>query len=124
MTVIELPQRAPTDQETPEGFSSLEVCAIAEISYRQCDYWDRAGIVKPSIRPARRSGSRRRYSDTDVLRVCVVAALVRAGVGLASIREHLDTILEHGEVLTGDVTITVGVERLRTRIEQYRRAAS
>lgn len=112
------------ERRNRRSFTASDVCAIASITYRQCDYWTRTGLVTASGHPSAGSGDNRWYRDSDVLRISVVAALVRAGVSLATIREHLDNLLEHPEIYTGDVTITVHLEKLQRRIENYRRAAS
>lgn len=111
------------ERRSRRAFTSADVVQIAGITYRQLDHWWRSRLVQPEQR-GQGSGNPRWFSTDDTLRYCVIGALVHAGVGLASIREQLDTILEHGEVHTGDVTISVSIERLRTRVEQYRRAAS
>ena len=46
-------------------FSSLEVCALVGVSYRQLDYWDRTGKVTATY-PARGSGSHRYYTEADL----------------------------------------------------------
>ena len=49
-------------------------------TYRQLDYWARTGVVTPSISAAAGYGSRRRWSDRDVVAVARVtdAARLRA----------------------------------------------
>ena len=43
------------DEET--GFRGPTACKAAGITYRQLDYWARTGLVEPSVRNARGSGS-------------------------------------------------------------------
>jgi DNA-binding transcriptional MerR regulator len=50
------------------AWSSAQVCQLVGCSYRQLDYWTRAGLVSPTV-PAEGSGSRRRWSSGDVERV-------------------------------------------------------
>lgn len=50
-------------------YSSAEVVSLAEVTYRQLDYWTRIGLVRPSVVDAVGSGSRRRWSEADLLRV-------------------------------------------------------
>lgn len=56
-----------------QSFSGPQVTELAEISYRQVDYWARTNVVVPSITVARGSGSQRRYSLADVHKARVVA---------------------------------------------------
>jgi DNA-binding transcriptional MerR regulator len=52
---------------TPLGYRGTSAAAAAGISYRQLDYWDRTGLVVPSIQSATGSGSQRLYSFRDIL---------------------------------------------------------
>ena len=54
--------------ETDEvGYRGPIACSAAGITYRQLDYWARTGLLQPSIRAARGSGSQRLYSFRDIL---------------------------------------------------------
>ncbi|HEV8683578.1 MAG TPA: MerR family transcriptional regulator, partial [Actinomycetota bacterium] len=48
-----------------QGYRVPDVCRIVGISYRQLDYWTRTGLVRPSVRDARGSGTQRLYSFQD-----------------------------------------------------------
>ena len=64
------------------GYRGPVACAAVGITYRQLDYWARTGLLQPSVRAARGSGSQRLYSFQDIL----VLKLHRRGVDdLASI---------------------------------------
>ena len=84
----ELPGTMPEAAE--EGFSGPQVCAIAGISYRQLDYWARTDLVRPSLADARGSGTQRRYSYRDLVRIKVVKSLLDAGVKLQTARLAID----------------------------------
>lgn len=68
------------------GFRGTVACNAAGISYRQLDYWDRTGLVCPSIRAARGTGSIRLYSFGDILMLQVVRRLLETGVSLPNVR--------------------------------------
>ena len=68
------------------GFSGAQVCAVVGITYRQLDYWARTDLVRPSLAEARGSGTQRRYSYRDLVRLKVVKSLLDAGVKLQSAR--------------------------------------
>jgi DNA-binding transcriptional MerR regulator len=69
-----------------EGFSGRQTAEIVGITYRQLDYWARTNLVRPSLADAHGSGSRRRYSYTDLLELKVIKTLLDAGIKLESVR--------------------------------------
>lgn len=73
-----------------DKYTAPEVCAIAEITYRQLDYWDRIGFLRPSVREARGSGTQRIYSGRDVELAYSVRVLLDAGVSLPAIRAAIE----------------------------------
>ena len=80
-----------TDSLTP-GFSGPTVCRLTSVTYRQLDYWARTGLVTPSITRAQGSGSKRRYSYSDLLEVKVIKSLLNAGVALARARQAVECL--------------------------------
>jgi DNA-binding transcriptional MerR regulator len=70
-------------------YSSADVARIARVTYRQVDYWDRFGVLRPSVLPADGSGTRRRYSEDDLIRAKVISLLLTAGVSLQRVRRCL-----------------------------------
>jgi DNA-binding transcriptional MerR regulator len=75
---------------TDSGFSGPQVCTIVGITYRQLDYWARTDLVRPSLADARGSGSQRRYSYRDLVRLKVVKSLLDAGVKLQTARKAIE----------------------------------
>lgn len=75
-----------------EGFGGPTVCRITGVTYRQLDYWARTGLVTPSLAAATGSGSKRRYSYTDLIEVKVIKSLIDAGVSLARTRQAVDCL--------------------------------
>jgi DNA-binding transcriptional MerR regulator len=72
------------------GYGGPQVCAIVGISYRQLDYWARTGLVRPSVADAHGSGSQRRYSYRDLVRLQVIKSLLDAGVKLQTARRAIE----------------------------------
>ncbi len=70
-----------------ESFSGKRALEIVGITYRQLDYWARTDLVRPSVTDATGSGSRRRYSYTDLLKLRVIKALLDAGLRLETVRQ-------------------------------------
>ena len=74
------------------GFRGPIAHRVADITYRQLDYWARTGLVVPSIRNAEGSGTQRLYSFRDILLLRVVKRFLDVGISLQQIRvaiEHL-----------------------------------
>ncbi|MDO4613467.1 MAG: MerR family transcriptional regulator [Actinomycetaceae bacterium] len=84
----------PLDAYT--GYRGPIACKAAGITYRQLDYWDRTGLVSPSVRSATGSGSQRLYSFRDIIVLKVVKRLLSAGVSLQQIRKALDALKNRG----------------------------
>ena len=75
-----------------QGFSGPQVCQIVGITYRQLDYWDRTDLLKPSLATAQGSGTQRRYSYRDLLRLKVIKGLLDAGVRLQTARTVIESL--------------------------------
>ncbi len=46
-------------QDPKVGYRGTAAAAASGISYRQLDYWDRTGLVQPTVRSATGSGPQR-----------------------------------------------------------------
>jgi DNA-binding transcriptional MerR regulator len=77
-----------------EGFRGPQVCKIVGITYRQLDYWARTDLVRPSLADAKGSGTQRRYSYRDLVRLKVVKNLLDAGVKLQTARKAIEYLRE------------------------------
>jgi len=62
------------------------------ISYRQLDYWARTDLIRPSVADARGSGTQRRYSYRDLVRLKVIKKLLDSGVKLQAARKAIEYI--------------------------------
>jgi DNA-binding transcriptional MerR regulator len=76
------------------GFRGPQVCKIVGISYRQLDYWARTDLVRPSLADAHGSGTQRRYSYRDLVRLKVIKSLLDAGVKLQTARQAIEYLRE------------------------------
>lgn len=65
-----------------ESFVSSQVRRICGLTSMQVNHWDRLGIVRPSLRSAEGSGSRRLYSLDDLAAAEVARRLREVGVPL------------------------------------------
>jgi DNA-binding transcriptional MerR regulator len=75
-----------------QGFRAPHVCNLVGITYRQLDYWARTGLLKPSLKAAKGSGSQRLYSFGDVVQLKVVKRLLDAGMSLKKIRQAIEIL--------------------------------
>jgi len=91
------------------GFRGPQVCSIVGITYRQLDYWDRTGLSRPSLAPARGSGSQRLYAYKDLLELKVIKQLLDGGVNLRQARRAIECLRDSvGEDLTTANLVIVG----------------
>lgn len=70
-------------------FNTKTVCDVVGITTTQVNYWDKTGIIRPSIVQASGSGSRRLYSFIDLIQFRVAKSLKDAGLSLQKIRKSL-----------------------------------
>ena len=85
---------ASLDQQT--GYRGPVASHAAGVTYRQLDYWARTGLVEPSVRSAKGSGSQRLYSFRDILVLKVVKRLLDSGVSLQQIRKAIEHLSKRG----------------------------
>jgi DNA-binding transcriptional MerR regulator len=91
-----------------QGFRVPDVCRIVGISYRQLDYWARTGLVTPSIRDARGSGTQRLYSFQDLVTLRVIKNLIDTGVSLQRVRKAVDHLKQMGRPTAGATLFSDG----------------
>lgn len=87
------------------GYRGTSAAAACGISYRQLDYWDRTGLVQPSVRGAAGSGSQRLYSFRDILVLKLVKRLLDTGVSLQQIRIAVDQLRAAGINDLAEITL-------------------
>jgi DNA-binding transcriptional MerR regulator len=90
-----------------QGYRVPEVCNIVGITYRQLDYWARTGLVRPSVKDAKGSGSQRLYSFQDLAMLRLIKRMLDSGVNLQQVRKAMKTLqgLDHpalGTTLVSD----------------------
>jgi DNA-binding transcriptional MerR regulator len=93
------------DEDDSTGYRGPTACAAAGITYRQLDYWARTGLIEPSVRAARGSGSQRLYSFRDILVLKVVKRLLETGISLQQIRAAVQHLRERGTSDLAQVTL-------------------
>jgi len=78
-------------------FTAAQVFEITKVSQRSLDYWDKTDFLKPSgsSRQAGRKNARgkgRLYTYSDLIKICTVARLRKAGIELTKIRKAQDQV--------------------------------
>lgn len=87
------------------GYRVPIACQVAGITYRQLDYWARTGLVRPSVRGAKGSGSQRLYSFKDILVLKIVKGLLDTGISLQNIRLAVDKLRDRGVSDIAEITL-------------------
>ncbi|MGH9119967.1 MAG: MerR family transcriptional regulator [Acidimicrobiales bacterium] len=90
-----------------EGWSGAKTAEIVGITYRQLDYWARTDLIRPSLADANGSGTRRRYSYSNLLELKVIKRLLDAGIRLEQVREVFDYLRQQvgSEVASANLVI-------------------
>jgi len=91
--------------DTTLGYRGPAACRAAGVTYRQLDYWARTGLVRPSIRGAKGSGSQRLYSFKDILVLKIVKGLLDTGISLQNIRLAVDKLRDRGVSDIAEITL-------------------
>ena len=89
-------RRPAPELDINAGYRGPIACRAAGITYRQLDYWARTGLVEPSIRGAKGSGSQRLYAFRDILLLKIVKRLLDTGVSLQQIRTAVNALHQRG----------------------------
>lgn len=84
------------EEEDAVGYKGAIAADAAGITYRQLDYWARTGLVEPTVRPAKGSGSQRLYSFRDILVLKLVKRLLDTGISLQQIRVAIQQLHDAG----------------------------
>lgn len=74
-----------------EGFNADQASRFTGCTPHQLRYWDRVGLVRPSIQATGgRPGVRRLYSFRDVVALRVVKSLLEGGMSLQRVRKAIE----------------------------------
>ncbi|MBC8230772.1 MerR family transcriptional regulator [bacterium] len=76
-------------------YNTKTVSQIIGVTARQLGYWDKTGLVKPSIAQAEGKGTRRLYSFLDIIQIRTAKALRNQGMSLQNIRKCVAFLRKH-----------------------------
>jgi len=90
------------------SFRISEVSRVVGTSQSQLSYWDKTGLVSPSVRPASGRGSRRLYSIEDIFELKILVKLLDSSLSLQRIRSSFQFIRSQSKALSSFVVLTNG----------------
>lgn len=83
---------------TEQAFTADQACALTNCTAHQLRYWDRVGLVSPSVQSTGgRPGVRRLYSFRDLVALRVVRSLLDNGMSLQRVRRAWDYLRRHAD---------------------------
>jgi hypothetical protein len=89
-------------------FRISEVSCVVGATQNQLVYWDKTGLVKPSVRPTSGRGSRRLYSIEDIFELKILVKLLNSSLSLQRIRSSFQFIRGQSKALSSFVVLTDG----------------
>lgn len=82
-----------------QAFTAEQACRLTNCTHHQLRYWDRVGLLKPSIQESGgRPGVRRLYSFRDLVALRVVRSLLDNGMSLQRVRRAWDYLRREGQM--------------------------
>jgi len=90
------------------SFRIGEVARVVGATRNQLAYWDKTGLVSPSIRGAKGRGSRRLYSVEDIFELKILVKLLDSSLPLQRIRSSFSFIRGQSRSLSSFVVFTDG----------------
>jgi DNA-binding transcriptional MerR regulator len=82
-----------------EGFTAAQACQLTSCTPHQLRYWDKVGLVKPSVQTTDgRPGRRRVYSFRDLVGLRVVKSLLDNGLSIQRVRRAWDYLRRTGNM--------------------------
>jgi DNA-binding transcriptional MerR regulator len=95
-----------------EGFTAEQATRFTSCTPHQLRYWDRIGLVKPSVQATGgRPGVRRLYSFRDLVGLKVIRSLLEGGMSLQRVRRAIEYLRKKAgleEHLSGVKLVTDG----------------
>lgn len=93
-------------RKKPVSFRISEVGRLVGATQAQLEYWDKTGLVSPSVRRASGRGSRRLYSVEDIFELKILMKLLASSMPLQRIRSSFRFIRGQSRALSSLVVFT------------------
>ncbi|MDD5288232.1 MAG: MerR family transcriptional regulator [Dehalococcoidales bacterium] len=97
-----------TRDEKPVSFTITEVSRIVGARRRRLAYWDKTGVLSPSLEVTTDKGLCRLYSVQDIIDLKILLRLRQSSVSLQRIRASFRFIKKSAESLASSVILTDG----------------
>jgi len=81
---------------------------VVGATYSQLVYWDKTGLLSPSLKAASGRGSRRLYSIDDIFELKILMKLLDSSLSLQRIRSSFHFIRGQSKTLASFVVLTDG----------------
>jgi len=82
-----------------EGFTAAQACELTACTPHQLRYWDKVGLVEPSVQTTDgRPGRRRIYSFRDLVGLRVVKSLLDNGLSIQRVRRAWEYLRRTGDM--------------------------
>jgi DNA-binding transcriptional MerR regulator len=82
-----------------EGFTAQQACRLSGCTAHQLRYWDKVGLVQPSLQQTGgRPGRRRLYGFRDLVALRVVKSLLDNGMSVQRVRRAWDYLRRNGDM--------------------------
>ncbi|HIE21458.1 MAG TPA: MerR family transcriptional regulator [Acidimicrobiia bacterium] len=86
-------------ERVEHAFTADQACKLTNCTHHQLRYWDRVGLVSPSVQSTGgRPGVRRLYSFRDLIALRVVKSLLDNGMSLQRVRRAWDYLRREGDM--------------------------
>ena len=81
------------------AFTAEQACKLSNCTHHQLRYWDKVGLVNPTVQgTGGRPGVRRLYSFRDLVALRVVRSLLDNGMSLQRVRRAWDYLRREGDM--------------------------
>jgi DNA-binding transcriptional MerR regulator len=90
------------------SFTVVEVAHIVGASRRRLEYWDKTGLVSPSLKAVSEKGSPALYSVQDIIDIKIIMRLLQSSLSLQRIRVGFRFIKEQQQTLAASVILSDG----------------
>ena len=90
------------------SFDVKEVARIVGASRRRIEYWDKTGLLHPSIKAAGGKGSPSLYSVQDIIDLKIILRLRQSPIPLQRIRTGFRFIKEQQQTLASSIILSDG----------------
>ena len=101
-------RKTKAKEEKVISFNVQEVARIVGASRRRLEYWDKTGLIHPSLKAVSEKGSPALYSVQDIIDIKIILRLLQSSLPLQRIRTGFRFIKERQYSLASSIMISDG----------------